>query len=329
MKCLVPIFAILLSWCVLPVAAAEPERVDFARDVRPILERTCWKCHGEEKQKGGLRLDRQKEAQGAADSGKKAVTPGKIGESELIRRVETTDVDERMPPKSEPLGREQIQILRAWIEQGANWPPTAGAHEEGRRELVVTPEDRQHWSYRPLHKVDPPAVSEAAWCRTPIDRFILASLEAQKIRPNLPADRQALVRRVYFDMQGLPPSPDDVAGFVADQSPTAYEALVDRMLKSPHYGERWGRHWLDLARYADSDGLETDADRPNAYHYRDFVIRAWNDDLPYTTFVRWQLAGDEYEPDNPAALAATGFLTGAPTASGSATCPSCSCCTRI
>ena len=162
-------------------------------------------------------------------------------------------------------------------------------------------------------RVDPPEVHDAGWCRTPIDRFVLAALEARGIRPNARADRRTLIRRVYFDLLGLPPSPEEVKAFVADPAPDAYEKLVDRLLASPHYGERWGRHWLDVARYADSDGLESDADRPTAYHYRDFVIRALNDDLSYRTFVRWQIAGDEYEPDDPGALAATGFLAAAPT----------------
>jgi hypothetical protein len=287
--------------------------VDFGRDVRPILEQSCWKCHGPEKQKGGLRFDRRQGAIATGDSGKKAIRPGRTEESELIRRVEAATADERMPPKSKPLSREQIKILRAWIEQGANWPETGVAPTHGRREMVVTDVDRRHWSYPPLKAVAPPEVRDTGWCRTPIDRFIVAALEARSIRPNPPTDRRTLIRRLFFDMLGLPPAPEEVEAFIADPRPAAYEELVERLLASPHYGERWGRHWLDVARYADSDGLESDADRPNAYHYRDFVIRALNDDLPYQTFVRWQLAGDEYEPDNPRARAATGFLTAAPT----------------
>jgi hypothetical protein len=302
-----------LAWSSPPAPAAEPERVDFAREVRPILERACWKCHGPEKQKGGLRLDLRSAAVGPADSGGRAITPGKADESELIRRVEAEDAEERMPPKSDPLGRDETRILRAWIDQGANWPDAAATATNGGRSMVVTAEDRRHWSYRPLGPVAPPQVHDATWSRTPVDRFVLAALEARGLRPNIQADRRTLIRRVYFDLLGLPPSPEDVKAFVADPAPDAYEKLVDSLLSSPHYGERWGRHWLDLARYADSDGLESDADRPTAYHYRDFVIRALNDDLPYRTFVRWQIAGDEYEPDDPEALAATGFLAAAPT----------------
>jgi hypothetical protein len=285
--------------------------VDFGRDVRPILEHSCWKCHGPEKQKGGLRFDRRQGALGSGDSGKKTITPGRPEQSELIRRVTTANAEERMPPKSEPLDRRQIEILRAWIAQGAPWPETGVAASSGRRELVVTDEDRRHWSYRRLQAVAPPKVKDNFWCRTPVDQFILAALEARGISPNGPADRRGLIRRLYFDVLGLPPAPEEVEAFIADPRPAAYEALVERLLASPHYGERWGRHWLDVARYADSDGLESDADRPNAYPYRDFVIGALNDDLSYQTFVRWQLAGDEYEPDNPQACAATGFIAGA------------------
>jgi hypothetical protein len=281
--------------------------------VRPILERSCWKCHGPEKQKGGLRLDLRASALGPTDSGERAITPGKADESELIRRVEADDPEQRMPPKADPLGPGEARILRAWIDEGAEWPDAAATPDVGRKEMVVTDEDRQHWSYRPVGRVDPLGVGDGAWCRTPIDRFILAALEAQGLRPNAQADRRTLIRRVYFDVIGLPPSPEEVRAFVADPADDAYEKLVDRLLASRHYGERWGRHWLDVARYADSDGLESDADRPTAYHYRDFVIRALNDDLPYPTFVRWQIAGDEYEPDNPEAVAATGFLAAAPT----------------
>jgi Protein of unknown function (DUF1553)/Protein of unknown function (DUF1549)/Planctomycete cytochrome C len=304
---------LLLCWPAPHATGAQPDRVDFARDVLPILQGSCWKCHGPEKQKGGLRFDRRPGVVAAGDSGKTAVRPGRAGESELIRRVEAADADERMPPKSAPLSPGQIKILRAWIDQGADWPETAAAPAGGRRELVVTEEDRRHWSYRPLKTAALPAIHDTGWCRTAVDRFLVAALEARGSHPNPPADRRSLIRRLAFDLLGLPPAPEEVEAFVTDPRPDAYEQLVERLLASPRYGERWGRHWLDVARYADSDGLESDADRPDAYHYRDFVIRALNDDRSYRQFVRWQLAGDEYEPDNPQALAATGFLTGAPT----------------
>src|SRR5262245_29665515 len=293
-------------------AADSSPKIDFERDVRPLLAGHCVKCHGPEKQQGGVRLDQRATQLRPADSGSRPVVPGRPGESEMIRRLEAADPSERMPPNAEPLEGEQIAILRLWIEQGAPAPELAAPASDSRREMVVTDDDRRHWSYVPLSDVPLPAVKNRDWARTPVDRFILEAQDAKELAPATPAGAAVLVRRVYYDLLGLPPSPADVQALVADRSPAAYEALVDRLLASPQYGERWGRHWLDLARYADSDGLETDRDRPTAFHYRDFVIQALNADLSFQTFARWQLAGDEYEPDNPLALAATGFLTGAP-----------------
>lgn len=292
--------------------AGDDAPTDFTRDVRPILERSCGTCHGPEKQQGGLRFDLRQGALAAGDTGAIAVVPGDAEASELIRRIEATDADVRMPAEAEPLLDDEKRLLRKWIDDGAAWPDSDEAPRPLRTEMIVTDKDHEHWAYRPLQPVDPPGETDAAWQRTPIDRFVLAALNAQGLRRNPIADRRVLIRRAYFDLIGLPPTPEEVEAFVADPADDAYERLVDRLLASPHYGERWGRHWLDVARYADSDGMETDRDRPNAFHYRDFVIRALNGDLSYQTFVRWQLAGDEYEPDNPEALAATGFLTAAP-----------------
>src|SRR5438477_3231755 len=178
-------------------------------------------------------------------------------------------------------------------------------------EMIVTDEDRRHWSYLPLTSPPLPAVKNAASVRTPVDRFILARLKEKKLGLSPQADAQKLVRRIYFDLIGLPPTPEQAESFVqqfAKNSRSAVESLVDQLLASPHYGERWARHWLDVVRYADSDGQEGDADRRTAHHFRDFVIRSLNDDLAFDTFVRWQLAGDELEPDNPQAIAATGFI---------------------
>ena len=176
--------------------------------------------------------------------------------------------------------------------------------------MKVTDEDRKYWAFLPLKRPPVPAVkdADAAWRRTPIDSFVLAKLEEKGLTPNGPADRRKLIRRAYLDLLGLPPSPEEVEAFVSDPDPAAYDKLIDRLLDSPHYGERWARHWLDLAHYADSHGYEQDYDRPNAYTYRDFVIKAFNQDLPFDTFVKWQIAGDEFAPDNPLALTATGFL---------------------
>ncbi|MCI0541022.1 MAG: DUF1549 domain-containing protein, partial [Verrucomicrobiales bacterium] len=203
----------------------------------------------------------------------------------------------------------------AWLALSAMFlallTASASTNVVTRAEKVITDEDRQHWSYLPLGSPPLPAVQSTGFVRTPVDRFILRALEARALTLSPEADARKLVRRTYFDLTGLPPTPEQVDSFLkryAIDPQAAVESLVDQLLASPQYGERWARHWLDVARYADSDGQESDADRPTAYHYRDFVIRAFNDDLPFDTFVRWQLAGDELEPDNPLAIAATGFI---------------------
>ncbi len=176
-------------------------------------------------------------------------------------------------------------------------------------EKVIAPEARQFWAFQPLlHRHETPAVKNAGALQNPIDNFVLDRLEAKGLTINKPADKQHLIRRAYFDLVGLPPPPDAVAQFMADTSPDAWSRLLDRLLASPQYGERWARHWLDISRFAESHGFEHDSDRPTAYHFRDFVIEALNRDLPFETFVKWQIAGDEYEPDNLLALKATGFL---------------------
>ncbi|MCA9049910.1 MAG: DUF1549 domain-containing protein, partial [Planctomycetaceae bacterium] len=238
--CLISIIAGVLS-CTLTQAEEAPARIDFVRHVHPVLAQ-CIKCHGPEKQQGGLRLDVSNGLIRAGDSGSAAVVPGDASASELIRRVESADHSERMPPEGAPLSVEQIRILRSWIEQGAHRPETPEAAPAGRGELAVTDEDRRHWSYRPLGPVKPPAVRDRDWCETTIDHFVLAALEANGLRPGAKADRRTLIRRVYFDLIGLPPTPEQVESFVADSRESAYESLVDELLNSPHYGERWGRH---------------------------------------------------------------------------------------
>jgi mono/diheme cytochrome c family protein len=285
---------------------------DFAREVRPLLEAHCFKCHGPEKQKGGLRFDTRDGAFLTADSGEKAITPGHASQSRLVKLVSSKKDDERMPPKGDPLSRAQINLLKRWIDAGADWPEArASAAAQARSELIVTDEDRKHWSFLPLTKPPLPAVRKRDTARTPVDRFILAKLEEKKLSLSPRADSRKLVRRIYFDLIGLPPTSEQVERFLVASkasSRTDVEALVEELLASPHYGERWARHWLDVVRYADSDGSESDADRPTAYHYRDFVIRALNEDMPFDVFARWQLAGDELEPDNLRAIAATGFI---------------------
>src|SRR5438874_3278798 len=176
-----------------------------------------------------------------------------------------------------------------------------------QRDDPFTPEQHQYWSLKKVDAVDPPAVRNRLWVRTPIDAFVLAELEAKHLRPAPRADRVTLLRRAYLDLIGLPPTPDEVTAFLADQSPKAFSKVVERLLASPHYGERWGRHWLDLARYAESEGFKADETRPNAWRYRDYVIGAFNADKPYDRFVKEQLAGDELWPDDPQARVATGF----------------------
>jgi mono/diheme cytochrome c family protein len=275
----------------------------FKERVRPVLVSKCLDCHGGKATKGKFDLSDRKPLveSGVIDGGGKA--------SQLYALISHAE-EPHMPHKAPRLPDDAIENIARWIDLGAPYdrplvdrgkPKTAGA-------LTVTDEDRNFWSFRPLRTVNPPDVKDAAWVRTPIDRFILAALESKGLAPNPPADRRTLIRRVSFDLVGLPPSPEDVEAFVSDPSPDAYERLVDRLLASPRFGERWARHWMDVARFAESHGYEQDYDRPFAFHYRDFLVRAFNDDLPYDRFVAWQLAGDELAPDDPSAMAATGFL---------------------
>ena len=279
----------------------------FAKQVRELLVANCVKCHGGDKTRGGLDLTTREALLKGGDKGPVAVV-GEGKKSKLYRLAAHLDTP-HMPPKAARLSESQLAGVAAWIDLGAPYDrPLTDKVVAGKKPMSVTEEDRQFWSFRPLTLPQPPAVKNAAWVRTPVDRFVLAKLEAKGIVPNGPAERRKLIRRAAFDLTGLPPTPEEVEAFVHDPDPAAYDKLLDRLLASSAYGERWARHWLDLARYAESHGYEQDYDRPHAYPYRDFVIKALNQDLPYDTFVRWQLAGDELEPDNPLALMATGFL---------------------
>ncbi len=287
---------------------ASGEAVEFVRDVQPILRDRCYECHAAENEEGGLNLGVRDRALEGGDNGR-VIEKGGSARSRLIHLVAGLEPDLLMPPSGERLTPGQIGMLRAWIDQGAVWPD--GTEVVDRR----IEQAHEHWAYQPLHGASLPEVTYSDWPRNPIDRFILSRLETEGLSPAPRASSRELIRRVYFDLIGLPPTPEEVADFDADcrdDPQSALETLVDRLLGSRGYGERWGRHWLDIAHYADSDGYESDHDRPTAYHYRDFVIGALNDDMPFDQFVRWQLAGDEYEPENPAALAATGFLVAGP-----------------
>ena len=280
----------------------------FNSDVAKLLTDHCVKCHGGEKgAKGDLDLATREHLMEGGENGA-AVVPGKAGESLLMKSIRHEDEDLKMPKKADKLPEAAIAKIAAWIDLGAPYGKPLVEGKVVRDRSLVTDQDRQWWSFQPLAKPQPPAVKNEAWCRTPIDRFVLAKLEEKSLAPNAVAEKRVLIRRAYFDLIGLPPTPEQIDRFLADAAPDAYEGVIDELLASPHYGERWGRHWLDLARYAESHGYEQDYDRPNAYHYRDYVIRALNADRPFDEFVRWQIAGDELAPDDVEAWKATGFL---------------------
>jgi hypothetical protein len=302
---LVAFFAVFSFAQTARAVETSPEAIEFfEKKVRPLLAEKCWSCHGPQKQRAGLRLDGRDSVLKGGDTGP-AVIPGKPDQSLLVRAVRR-DGDLKMPPK-DPLSAGEVENLAAWVRDGALWPAASAGTTTTVEEVR-----RRHWAFRPVRKPPPPAVRSAGWVRTPIDAFVLAGLEARGLTPAAPADRRTLIRRLSFDLLGLPPSPDEVHAFEADTSADAWEKLVDRLLASPHYGERWGRHWLDVARYADTKGYVFTEERkfPYSYTYRDWVIRAFNEDLPYDQFVVQQLAADRLplgEDQSP--LAAMGFLT--------------------
>src|SRR5262245_9738867 len=281
----------------------------FERNVRPVLVEQCYQCHAADAKKvrGELLLDTRAGWQKGGDTGP-ALVPGDPEKSLLIKAVRYGDDTLRMPPTGK-LSDKQIAALTEWVKIGAPDPreATLGRDAQRQKRVIDIGAAKKGWAFQPLQPIVPPTIHDA-WERTPIDRFILARLQSKDLRPNPVADRRTLIRRVTFDLIGLPPTPEEVERFVNDADPDAYSKLVDRLLDSPHFGERWARHWLDLARFGESHGYEQDYDRPFAYHYRDFVIKAFNRDLPYNTFVRWQIAGDEIEPHDHLAMMATGFL---------------------
>ena len=282
----------------LPPAA--DRKVDFAHDIQPLLTQRCEKCHGPKKQESGLRLDDKQAALRGGEAGYgPTIVTGKSAESVLIHAVAGARDDlARMPPDEEPLSAAQIGLLRAWIDQGATWPDTAP---------VASTKSRDHWAFKPPARTALPSVPNSTWPKNAIDNFIAAKLDAVGLKASAEADRVTVLRRLSLDLIGLPPTIAEVDAFLADESPDAYEKQVARLLASPHYGERWGRHWLDAARYADSDGYEKDKSR-QVYFYRDWVIGALNRDLPYDQFLLEQLAGDLLPNPTQDQLVATGFL---------------------
>lgn len=307
----------------LVAAEAEPEAAPamrrFAEQIRPVLAERCWKCHGPQQSKSGLRLDSRAGLLQGGDSGP-AIVPGQPEGSLLIAALRH-DGDIQMPPK-EKLPNAVVAEFAAWVRDGAPWAESAGETAE-----------TTHWSLRPIGAPSPPAES-SGWAGTEIDRFLRAKQREQGLDPAADADPRTLIRRVTFDLVGLPPTPEEVDDFVQACAPSgpgtaagnqpavgfaaAYAALIERLLASPRYGEHWGRHWLDVVRYADSGGFETDARYPNAWQYRDYVIRAFHEDMPLDRFIQQQIAGDELWPDDPQALIATALYCVGPVQEDSA-----------
>ena len=310
--------AFLLTLIVVAPQIGQAQTVDpkgiefFEQKIRPVLAQHCYSCHSEEartakKLKAKLYLD---SAEGMLDGGESGsvIVKGKGAESLLVKALKYDGLE--MPPTGK-LSEEVIADFVKWIDMGAPDPREGRKPGSAKREINVE-EGRQFWSFRPLQMVALPEVKNVDWSRTPIDRFVAAKHDEKLLKPNGPVSKEKLIRRAYFDLIGLPPTPEQVDAFVKDTSPNAFEKVVDELLQSERYGERWGRHWLDAARFAESGGYEFDGFRPGAYHYRDWVIRAINRDIPFTEFVRMQIAGDKLLPDDYRGAAATGFLVAGP-----------------
>jgi hypothetical protein len=294
--------SLIAIWAML-TPSAEGDKHDgdaapLAKRVRPILAR-CVECHSGEEPAGGLDLTSRTAALRGGESGM-VLHPNDAARSLAYRKVAAG----KMPPK-QPLSREQVDLVRQWIDAGAEWSEPIPVAEKPSTEVGL-------WVLRTLVRPEPPKVRSSSWVANPIDAFILARLEAAGLAPAPPADRLTLIRRATFDLLGLSPTPEEVDAFVADPSPAAYEHLIDRLLASPHYGERWGRHWLDVARFSESHGYEYDHIRDHAWRYRDYVIQSLNADRPYRQFVREQIAGDVLEPVTRDGIIATGFLVAGP-----------------
>ncbi|HEV3384067.1 MAG TPA: DUF1549 domain-containing protein, partial [Gemmata sp.] len=308
--------AILLLAMNTPGRSEEPPDAKaefFEKEVRPLLVEKCQTCHGDAKPKGNLKLTSRAALLEGGDNGP-AIVSGKPDESLLIKAVRYHE-EPRMPPKGK-LSDRQIEILEQWVKQGASWPGAKASITRTDGRFTITDKHRQFWSFQPVKAVRPPNVRDAAWPKSDIDRFILAGLEGKGIATATPADKRTLIRRATFDLIGLPPTPAEIDAFLADDSPQAFARVVDRLLASPQYGERWGRHWLDVVRYADARDLiqlPRESDFREAWLYRDWVVDSFNRDLPYADFVRLQVAGDLLPSPQPGCfnkdgLVATGLL---------------------
>jgi len=272
----------------LPVAyAGESDNVDFARQVQPVFARRCYKCHGPTADEGGLQLHVRAAATAELESGGFAIVAGQPGKSALLERIQSHDDGDRMPPEGKPLSEAEISLIEKWISQGAQW---AG-----------------HWAYRKLSRPAVPAVEDKSWGNRPVDAFVLKRLEDSGLQPSRPASKIDLIRRATFDLTGLPPTLEEVDSFLADSTPQAFETVVDRLLESPRYGEKWAQHWLDLVRYAETNGYERDSKKNLIWKYRDYVIRSLNQDKPANRFITEQLAGDELQDKTADSIIATGF----------------------
>ena len=297
---------------VAPVEAGQPsiEALQlFEEHIAPTLMSKCVKCHGANKQEGGLRLDDISGLRAGGDRGP-ALVSGDATASLLYQAIAHVDEDLAMPPDEDRLSDRFVADVRRWIEWGAPWPATDPPYRltEATTLGEFTEEDRQWWSFRPIESPPVPENQNSGWARNEIDHFVERRLATASIAPAPEADRTTLLRRLYFNLLGRPPALDEIAAFRDDKSPQAYENLVDQLLENPQYGERWARHWLDLVRYADSDGFKNDAYRSHAWRYRDYVIQSLNEDKPYDRFLQEQIAGDELFPNDAQALTATGFL---------------------
>jgi hypothetical protein len=297
----------------MPTADPEfsPEQVAFyEKDVLPILKEHCLKCHGaEEKIKGGLRLTGRKSILDGGDTGP-AFDPKDPGKSLLLTAIHYKDDAYKMPPKGK-LPEKELAVLTKWVTDGLPFSPAKASADVAKHPAkggVVTEEAKRYWAYQPVNRPAVPSIANhQSPITNPIDAFILARLEAKGLKPVGPAGRVTLARRAYYDLWGLPPTPEQVDEFVRDPSPDAWVKLIDRLLASPHYGEKWGRHWLDVVRYAETNGYERDSPKPNAWKYRDYVVQSFNADKPYDQFVREQLAGDELPGWSADAIIATGY----------------------
>ncbi|HJZ92259.1 MAG TPA: PSD1 and planctomycete cytochrome C domain-containing protein [Gemmataceae bacterium] len=311
-------------WATLCASAADPKSDPaqlefFEKQVRPLLVEKCQECHGSQKQKGGLRLDSRAAVLAGGSSGP-VVVAGDPAKSRLVEAIGYADTL-RMPPKGR-LSTDQVATLTSWVKMGLPWPETAGARPATTGStLKVTAKDREFWSFRPVREPPLPTVKNQDLARSAVDRFILAKLEEKGLRPVVVADKRALIRRATFDLIGLPPTPDEIDAFLADESPEAFARVVDRLLASPHYGERWARHWLDIARYGEDQAHTFQARKyPDGFRYRDWVVKAFNTDMPYDRFVTEQIAGDLLDgPDRVDRLAATGYFALGPVYYGRAT----------